>query len=406
MTFQTITGGEQLKGYYSFVEDFRRNGVSATQDRKARYGNGWVRTAEGHWVALTDATFTADNTPTLNIDAGLEGDDFFLTTGGDVQNRTPLRSKISRLPDGLTLPESTLKVGAKRKPTDPEWQYYDTRTMAALPGFNPKVENPPLDQYGGLIGTPLDATGFFHARKVGNRWWLIDPLGHRFLHIGVCSVTPGKSAMDREAAKARFAGDENWARATNALLRENSFNGTGAWSATEELQACDKPPVYTQTWSFMGSFGKARKLTRQEPGHLGYPGKCIPVFHPEFEAFCNEYARQLAKTRSDPCLLGHFSDNELSLGNDMLDQSLALDANNPDLRPGCEAAQQWLAERKGSSAGRKDITNADRDAFLEYVCERYFRIKVDAQAICLSPSFGSITPALETPRSHNSHATR
>lgn len=118
VTFQTITGGEQLQGYYSFVEDFRRNGVSATQTRKARYRNGWVRTAEGQWIALTDATFTADNTPTLNIDAGLEANDFFLTTGGDIQNHTPLRSKISRLPDGLTLPESPLKAGAERKTTD------------------------------------------------------------------------------------------------------------------------------------------------------------------------------------------------------------------------------------------------------------------------------------------------
>jgi hypothetical protein len=105
VTFQTITGGDPLKGYYSFVEDFRRNGVSATQRRKARYGSGWVKTADGQWVALTDATFTADNTPTLNIDAGLEGNDFFLLTGGDAQNHTPLRSKITRLPDGLELPQ-------------------------------------------------------------------------------------------------------------------------------------------------------------------------------------------------------------------------------------------------------------------------------------------------------------
>ncbi len=104
VTFQTITGGDRLKGYYSFVEDFWRNSVSAAQRRRARYGTGWVRTAEGHWVALTDATFTADNTPTLNIDAGLQDDDFFLTTGGDVQNHTPLRSRISRPPGGIELP--------------------------------------------------------------------------------------------------------------------------------------------------------------------------------------------------------------------------------------------------------------------------------------------------------------
>jgi len=105
VSFQTITGGDPLKGYYSFVEDFRRNGVSATKRRTARYGNGWVRTVEGHWVALTEATFTADRTPTLNVDAGLEGNDFFLTTGGDIENQLPLRSEIHKLPAGLQLPQ-------------------------------------------------------------------------------------------------------------------------------------------------------------------------------------------------------------------------------------------------------------------------------------------------------------
>jgi hypothetical protein len=105
VTFQTITGGDPLKGYYSFVEDFRRNGLSATQRRRARYGGGWAHTVDGHWVALTRATFTADKTPTLNIDAGLDGNDFFLATGGDIQNHTPLRSKIARRPTGLDLPD-------------------------------------------------------------------------------------------------------------------------------------------------------------------------------------------------------------------------------------------------------------------------------------------------------------
>jgi len=105
VTFQTLTGGDPLQGYYSFVEDFRRNGVSATRRRRARYGNGWVRTLQGHWVALTEATFTADRTPTLNIDAGRADNDFFLATGGNVQNQTPLRSHINRLPHGLELPQ-------------------------------------------------------------------------------------------------------------------------------------------------------------------------------------------------------------------------------------------------------------------------------------------------------------
>jgi len=103
-TFQTITGGDHLKGYYSFIEDFLRNGTSATQRRKALFGNGWVRTLSGHWVALTHATFTADNTPSDNIDAGISNDAFYLATGGETRNTHSLGSVLKRLPKGLSLP--------------------------------------------------------------------------------------------------------------------------------------------------------------------------------------------------------------------------------------------------------------------------------------------------------------
>ncbi len=105
-SFQTTTGGEYLKGYYCFVEDFRRNGLSATQVRNAEYGGGWVKTVDGDWVSLSRARFTADNTPTLNIDAGITTAlRFFLQTGGDTQNHTQLRSELTIPPSGLILPE-------------------------------------------------------------------------------------------------------------------------------------------------------------------------------------------------------------------------------------------------------------------------------------------------------------
>jgi Domain of unknown function (DUF3472) len=104
VTFRTQTGGLPLKGYYSFVEDFRRDGKSPKETRRALYGNGWVRTVNGDWVALLRATFTADRTPLLNINAGLDGQDFFLVTGGEIQNTLPLRSALSRPPAGLVLP--------------------------------------------------------------------------------------------------------------------------------------------------------------------------------------------------------------------------------------------------------------------------------------------------------------
>ncbi len=88
VTFSTITNGILLKGYYSFIEDFRRNRVSTTKERLADFRNGWVKEIKGGWVPLHKARFTADSNPALNIDAGSVGGRYFLATGGGIENKT------------------------------------------------------------------------------------------------------------------------------------------------------------------------------------------------------------------------------------------------------------------------------------------------------------------------------
>jgi hypothetical protein len=85
VTFSTITGGKPLRGYYSFIEDFKRDRVSATKVRAAHFGNGWVRNKDGEWIPLTKARFTADRNPVVNINAALDGERFTLATGGDTK---------------------------------------------------------------------------------------------------------------------------------------------------------------------------------------------------------------------------------------------------------------------------------------------------------------------------------
>ena len=97
VTFSTVAGGKSLKGYYSFVEDFKRDRVSATQEREASFGNGWVR-AKGEWRPVTKARFTADGNPVTNIDAGIRGGRFFLATGGETANQG------TKLNEGMELP--------------------------------------------------------------------------------------------------------------------------------------------------------------------------------------------------------------------------------------------------------------------------------------------------------------
>src|SRR3982751_399932 len=43
VTFRTRTGGDHLKGLYSFVEDFKRDTTSATQVRRALFTNTWIQ---------------------------------------------------------------------------------------------------------------------------------------------------------------------------------------------------------------------------------------------------------------------------------------------------------------------------------------------------------------------------
>ncbi len=92
--FSTITGGKTMSGFYSFVEDFKRDGASAKLTRQASYGNGWLLESRinAGWAPVTKARFTADANPALTIDAYLLNNRFVLATGGTISNKnTPLR---------------------------------------------------------------------------------------------------------------------------------------------------------------------------------------------------------------------------------------------------------------------------------------------------------------------------
>jgi hypothetical protein len=87
-----------LKGYYSFIEDFRRDGDSAREERRARFGNGRVKTTGGQWVSLSKARFTASNAEwesKANINAGVEDGSFFLATGGNIKRTRELNDLIN-----------------------------------------------------------------------------------------------------------------------------------------------------------------------------------------------------------------------------------------------------------------------------------------------------------------------
>jgi hypothetical protein len=276
-------------------------------------------------------------------------------------------------------PQPLVTSAAKTNPNS-KWEDYPTRLVSSLPGYQ-STRDGALSIYGGLKSEPRKATGFFHPEKVGKRWWLIDPEGYPFLHVGVVSVAPPGGNET----------PENWAEITADLLHSHGFNGTGAWSENSRIRSTKRPVVYTQMWNFMSSYGSKRGGMYQKSGHMGYPGDCIFVFDPEFPAFCDEYTRRLAATKDDPWLLGHFSDNELPLNLKTLDNFLKL----PKTDPGRKAVDQWLTERRKKHPDDKTLTDEKRHEFLGYVTDRYFKIttaairKYDPNHLCLGPRLHS-----------------
>jgi hypothetical protein len=92
-------GSGGLSGLYSFVEDFRRDGRSAHDARRAEFQNGWVQTVQSGWRPVLKARFTASNAKWEsrdNINAGTNNSGWFLATGGEIKMERVLNSVLDR----------------------------------------------------------------------------------------------------------------------------------------------------------------------------------------------------------------------------------------------------------------------------------------------------------------------
>ena len=253
----------------------------------------------------------------------------------------------------------------QKKPASGNGKLYPTRTLAQLPDFHPAPSV--LDEYGGLQQITRPATGFFHAERIADRWFLVDPLGHPYIHRGITTVAIQNGPTFKAAFAEKFQTPERWRDATIALLHDTAFSGTGAWSSDALLRSGDHPLVYTPLVSFMAAYGKKRGGVYQQPGHMGFPNDCIFIFDPEFETFADEQAQKLAANKDDPWLLGYYSDNELPFKPQLLKQFLGL----PEKDPGHIAALAWIAEHHLSP---DHLAENDLEAFRGFVADRYYGI--------------------------------
>jgi len=184
-----------------------------------------------------------------------------------------------------------------------------------------------FDSYGGWTGHKYGATGFFRLESEGDRWWLVDPLGHPFFSAGVDCVNydvsspmkdleglyewlPPRDGVWADAWRGEslcfstvnliraFGADwmAEWSRITAKRLRHWGFNTVANWSFPGFGRIYEIPYVTTMT----------RFPITKERIFRDFPD----VFSPDYAISAAECANDLASIAADPYLIGYFMTNE------------------------------------------------------------------------------------------------
>lgn len=279
------------------------------------------------------------------------------------------------VPSSPAVAAETMELEWVRKPGQ-TWQTSSVQTLERLEGFTLRSEAPILSRFGGdAAGERREATGFFRTEKHNGRWWTIDPEGYPYIHMGLTSIRPTRHQSSRPYHRDLFGSDKTWAQETVDVMRDLGFNEIGRWGRIELLNAVENRLPYTTSLTFMGAFGRELGITTPSYGHLRYPSNIIPVFHPQFESFAFEYARDnLAGLETDAWLVGHFTDNELPVPRDLLTKTLGTDPEHVALGPNVVAAWEWFWEKRGPGASAAEVTAEDNIEWLAHVMDRYYEV--------------------------------
>ncbi len=264
-----------------------------------------------------------------------------------------------------------------------EYTAYPTRLVSTLKGYNASAaakETELYDIYGGYMGgEKYEATGFFHTKKIGDRWWTIDPLGYPFFRTAVVTITTGNTTQSAKVL-AKYGTAEKWAQATTDRLRELGFNSAGGWSNIGYLNRVEKPLSQTYVMSVLRGYCNTFGLDVTTGGNTALVNDIMPVFDPAFVGAANTAVKSVVSSYSaSPNVYGWMSDNELPAGITMLDKTLACDVN--DLRFAYSYAVAWtfmVLKTGKTDVSMDDVTDELRREYRAMVYNRYFEVVANA----------------------------
>lgn len=104
-SYQTVETKKELKGFYSFIEDYVRNGETGQSRRKATYPFQAVLSAAGEWAPIINGSGTIADDIIQNGHSGVRDNVMFSQSGADTADYSsvPRRFSVTRssMPDGF-----------------------------------------------------------------------------------------------------------------------------------------------------------------------------------------------------------------------------------------------------------------------------------------------------------------
>lgn len=251
--------------------------------------------------------------------------------------------------------------------------------------------NPPsFDQYGGLPGSKeklgLQRTGFFHVEKKDGRWYLVDPEGNWFFHLGVCSFASSYSSTYFQGREQKYEwippidgpfmtargrpGDGKNDGEVNFLIA----NRIRKYGTPYDYKSFTAEMIYrVRKFGFnsTGAFGSGHEEARNEanfPYVAGLPMTGVPMlmrevwdpFDEKTRAVVEKNLAKLTDRANDPLLIGRF------LANEPLFEEIPEVVPAYDEKKGCKRRLvQMLEEKYKTIAAFNQAWNAKLSSFDE-----------------------------------------
>jgi hypothetical protein len=249
------------------------------------------------------------------------------------------------------------------------WGTQRAKLVSLIPNYTPVTDGrSDFTRYGTYKHLRTDSTGYFYAKKLDGRWWMIDPEGYAGINIAATSFTTSNIQNDYD------------------ITRRIGFNGTGNFLSSESQTKSGynlqnySTFSFTRRINFFLSYKNVRKNYYTTPTAVQGSLNHILVLDPQFAVYCDN----LANTNVSPFiterdLLGWFTDNEINFNQDQLKNLVKdLPAGDPSRDAALAfAASKGLTESDCINYTTK-VTEAIKQEFAVLLAEHYFKTVSEA----------------------------